>query len=239
MNVLLISSNTERINMVTIPLGLGLVAAATRRAGHEVTFLDLLNAGDPEAAIRRTIAAARPDVIGISVRNIDDQTQESPRFLLAQVKPVVAACRAGSAAPIVLGGAGYSIFPAAALAFLGADYGVCGDGEVVFQALLACLQAGGDPAELPGVHMAGRPAGKRPAFAADLDSLPVWDDALSSVVDPATPELWIPLQTRRGCPNDCSYCSTAAVQGRKIRSRSPRQVVERMALLAAAGFRRF
>jgi hypothetical protein len=59
MRVLLISSNTERINMVSIPLGLGLVAAATRRAGHEVTFLDLLNETDASATTCRAIEAAR------------------------------------------------------------------------------------------------------------------------------------------------------------------------------------
>ena len=48
MRVLLISANTERINMPAPPLGLGLVAAATRRAGHEVTFLDLLSEAEPE-----------------------------------------------------------------------------------------------------------------------------------------------------------------------------------------------
>jgi radical SAM superfamily enzyme YgiQ (UPF0313 family) len=239
MKVVLISSNTERINMVTIPLGLGLVAAAARRAGHEVTFLDLLNEQDPDAAIRRTVAAARPDVIGISVRNIDDQTRDNPRFLLEQVKPVVEACRACTRAPIVLGGAGYSIFPEAALAYLGADLGVSGDGEVVFPALLERLQAGGDPSSLPGVHVAGRPARTEASFTDDLDSFPLWDEALSSIADPVSPDLWIPIQSRRGCPNDCSYCSTAAIQGRKIRARSPRQVVERVALLARAGYRRF
>jgi hypothetical protein len=42
MRVLLIAANTEQIIMFTLPLGLGLLAAATRRAGYEVTFLDLL-----------------------------------------------------------------------------------------------------------------------------------------------------------------------------------------------------
>src|SRR5512147_1652690 len=94
MRVLLVASNTERINMVTLPLGLGLVAAATRRAGHEVTFLDLLNEKEPRAAVRRAIEAAQPEVVGISVRNIDDQNRDSPRFLLEQVEPVVHTCRA-------------------------------------------------------------------------------------------------------------------------------------------------
>jgi radical SAM superfamily enzyme YgiQ (UPF0313 family) len=239
MRVLLISSNTERVNMVAIPLGLGLVAAATRRAGHDVTFLDLLNEKDPDAAIRRAIEVARPEVIGISVRNIDDQNRDNPRFLLGQVKPVVEACRACTQAAIVLGGAGYSIFPEAALAYLGADLGVSGDGEAVFPALLERLQACVDPSDIPGVWVRGRPVKGEHLFAGDLDSFPLWDAALDSLSDAASPDLWIPIQSRRGCPNDCSYCSTASIQGRRIRARSPRQVVERVALLARAGFRRF
>jgi radical SAM superfamily enzyme YgiQ (UPF0313 family) len=239
MRVLLISSNTERINMVTIPLGLGLVAAAARRAGHEVTFLDLLDERDPEAAVRRAIEAAEPEAIGISVRNIDDQNRESPRFLLEQVRPVVKACRACSRAPVVLGGAGYSIFPEAALAYLGADFGVSGDGEAAFPALLARLRSGEDPSDVPGVCVAGQPAHRERSFPGDLDPLPVWGEALEAPSYAATPDLWIPLQSRRGCPNDCSYCSTARIQGRTIRSRSPRQVVEHVAVLLKAGFRRF
>jgi radical SAM superfamily enzyme YgiQ (UPF0313 family) len=239
MRVLLISSNTERINMVTIPLGLGLVAAATRRAGHDVTFLDLLNEKDPDAAIQHAIEAARPEVVGVSVRNIDDQNRANPRFLLEQVKPVVEACRARTQAAIVLGGAGYSIFPEAALAYLGADLGVSGDGEAAFPALLERLRAGEDPSDITGVWVADRPAREERLFPGDLDSFPLWDDALESPSYAACPDLWIPIQSRRGCPNDCSYCSTAGIQGRKIRARSPRQVVERVALLAQAGFRRF
>jgi radical SAM superfamily enzyme YgiQ (UPF0313 family) len=239
MRVLLISSNTERINMVTIPLGLGMVAAATRAAGHELSVLDLLGEGDPAAAVRRAVGTARPEVIGISVRNIDDQDRQNPRFLLAQVAPVVEACRACSDAPIVLGGAGYSIFPDAALAYLAADYGVCGDGEMAFTALLERLHEGRDPSDLPGVHVAGLAATHEPCFEEDLDELPLWDGSLSEIADPADPELWVPVQTRRGCPNDCSYCSTASIQGRRVRLHSPREVVERVARLAAAGYRRF
>jgi len=236
MKVLLIAANTERLNMVTIPLGLGLVCAATRSAGHEVAFLDLLREPDPRGAVRRAVADFAPEVIGISVRNIDDQCREDPRFLLEPVREVVQECRAGSTAPIVLGGAGYSIFPREALAFLGADYGVAGDGEAAFVALLERLAAGRSPAGLPGVYRAGGAPRTARAQSPDLDVLPLWDEALAL---PATEELWIPVQSRRGCPNDCSYCSTSRIQGRRIRRRAPRQVAEAIARLARAGHRRF
>jgi radical SAM superfamily enzyme YgiQ (UPF0313 family) len=229
MKVLLIAANTERLNMVTIPLGLGLVCAATRSAGHEVAFLDLLREPDPRVAVRRAVADFAPDVIGVSVRNIDDQCREDPRFLLEPVREVVEECRAGSTAPVVLGGAGYSIFPRETLAFLGADYGVAGDGEAAFVALLERLAAGQLPAGLPGVYAAGGAPRTPCAQSRDLDALPLWDDALAP---PATAELWIPVQSRRGCPNDCSYCSTSRIQGRRIRRRSPRRVVEAIGRLA-------
>jgi radical SAM superfamily enzyme YgiQ (UPF0313 family) len=238
LNVLLVSANTERINLPTLPLGLGLVAASVRAAGHTVGVLDLATAGDPRSAIEGAIRAHRPGVIGISVRNIDDQCMENPRFLLAQVTEVVAGCRACSRAPLVLGGAGYSIFPGAVLTYLGADMGVCGEGEVVLPALLSRLERGEDPSDLPGVYTAGR-SGKARVFARNLDVLPFPDEELWSLADPAESDLWVPVQSRRGCPLDCSYCSTGSIEGRTIRARSPWLVAAEIARIARAGFRRF
>ena len=239
MRVLLVSPNTERIKMASLPLGLGMVAAAVRRAGHETVFLDLLSDADPIAAVRRTVAAFSPQVIGLSIRNIDDQTMLNSRFLLAPVKEVIDICRSLTDAPIVLGGAGYSMFPDAALSYLGADLGICGEGEMAFPALLARLQAGEDLTGLPGVHVAGHgPQGAR-AFAEDLDQLLLPDASFWATADPQDPDLWIPVQTRRGCPLGCSYCSTASIEGTKVRSRSPQLVAEHIAHMADTGFGQF
>ena len=51
MNILLVSANTETINMPTLPMGLGLVAAAAERAGHGVRFLDLMAESNSEMAL--------------------------------------------------------------------------------------------------------------------------------------------------------------------------------------------
>ena len=84
MKVLFISPNAERLFMPTLPLGLALVAAATRWAGHETRFLDLLAAADPLNLVRQAIAEFRPEVIALSVRNVDNQTMQDIKFLLGR-----------------------------------------------------------------------------------------------------------------------------------------------------------
>jgi radical SAM superfamily enzyme YgiQ (UPF0313 family) len=236
--VLLISANTERIKMPTLPLGLALVAAAVRKAGHETVFLDLLNEADPQSAIDNTLRAFAPEVVGISVRNIDDQSMETQQFLLERVRDVVSACRASCSAPVVLGGAGYSIFPEAALEYLGADFGVCGEGERAFPALLHAIDRGSEPSGIAGLYVAGRGRQAAPDVEPELDRLPLPLDDLWSSADAGDADLWVPVQTRRGCPMDCTYCSTAAIEGRTVRFRSPDRVARHVAEVAAAGFRR-
>jgi hypothetical protein len=126
MRVLFVSANKEEINMPTYPLGLACVAEATQRAGHHVELVDLMGVTDPCSVLGEAIHGLHPEVVGISVRNIDDQNEQNPRFLLDQVREAIADCRRLSDAPIILGGAGYSIFPESALKYLGADMGIQG-----------------------------------------------------------------------------------------------------------------
>ena len=93
MNVLLVSANTETINMPVLQLGLACVARATQTAGHKVRVVDLLGEEDARRALETVIGEFQPDVIGVSVRNIDDQRMEPPEFMLEQVKHVVDDCR--------------------------------------------------------------------------------------------------------------------------------------------------
>ena len=229
MRILLISGNREVSGPMTpLPLGLACVAAATIEAGFSVEVLDLLQTPDWQAAIRSAIAAARPDVIGLSVRNIDDQTMVGTRFLLEPLKEVVALCRELGDAPIVLGGAGFSIFPESVLAYLGADMGIVGEGEAAFPKLLAWLENGRPGNPPAGVYLANTPPGHRlsyhQAITADLNWLSLPPPALW-LRDTLNPEWPIPVQTRRGCANACSYCSTGAIEGRHLRYRTPDAVV--------------
>lgn len=235
MRVLLISANTEKINVVPMPLGLNYVAAATQRKGHAVKVLDLMFQDDAPLIIREAIESFRPEVIGISVRNIDDQSMHETKFLLEDVKGVIDCCRRWSKAPIVLGGAGYSIFPQAVLAYLQADMGIQGEGEAAFPMLLERLEKGGDISGVPGLHRAGGDAAPR-IFIRDLDDINV--GSLQRLAASYSPSMWMPFQTRRGCPMDCSYCSTATIEGRIIRKRPVETVIKELRNYTDAGFTR-
>lgn len=237
--VLFISANTERINITPLPLGLSSVFLATQDAGHKVKLVDLMAENDYRSSISEAVSSFDPEIIGISVRNIDDQNMEKPRFLLDQVKKVVACCRNISRVPIVLGGAGFSIFPAAALSYLEADMGIQGEGELSFPLLLNRLERGEDLSGTPGLYLpASGLQGKR-VLERNLDKFPLPNASSFSLVASEKEELWIPLQTRRGCPMNCSYCSTATIEGRTIRKRRPDLIIEEIKSYAAAGFRLF
>ena len=239
MRVLFVSANIEQITLPTLPLGLGCVATATERAGHEVKLVDLMDETDTLPTLRAAMEGFRPDIIGISVRNIDDQSMTNTRFLLDQAKGVVADCRALADARIVLGGAGFSLFPESVLAYLGAEMGIQGEGEKAFPALLDHLQRGADLSRLQGLYLPGQGLQGKRAFTKDLDEVPLPDDHLLGAADAGNDDMMIAIQTRRGCPMDCSYCSTATIEGRGLRKRSPETVVEWIARRREAGFKRF
>src|SRR6476620_539727 len=132
MRALLISANTEKIPDPVYPIGPACVGAAARRAGHDVAAVDLCFADDARALVTGTIRDFAPDVVGISLSNIDDY-----RSLMAWVRET-------SGAPVVLGGAGFTVMPTTILEELHADYGVVGEGEHAFPWLLGEIESGGE-----------------------------------------------------------------------------------------------
>ncbi len=238
MRILFISANREDINMPTLPMGLGCVAAATQKANHDVLFVDLLTTRDIGPVISKTIDEFAPQVIGISVRNIDDQVMNSTRFMLDQAKEVVSLCRKLSNAPLVLGGAGYSLFPQSALEYLGADMGIQGEGEVSFPVLLKHIEQQTDLSGVPGLYLRGQGLQAKRTYIKDLGSLPFPEPSLLVSANGEKENYWLPFQTRRGCPLDCSYCSTATIEGHLVRQRSAAAAVRELSRWAEAGFNR-
>lgn len=224
--------------MHSIPLGLASVAASARQAGHTVRMLDLLYAPDVKSALADAIDGFRPEAIGISIRNIDDQNMAAPRFLVEEDRRVVEQIKMLSEVPIILGGAGYSIFPEAALDYTGAEMGIQGEGEDAFCRLLQRLEGGQSLAGVPGLYVRGKGLQGTRAFVKSLDQFPLPSPDLLCLSRRAS-DTWVPVQTRRGCPMNCSYCSTTTIEGTMLRRRSVDRVVEWITQLRSGGVRQF
>jgi radical SAM superfamily enzyme YgiQ (UPF0313 family) len=239
MRVLLISANREDVDIRVPALGLACIAAAAESTGNEVILLDLLIEQDPRSAVLQAIQNLNPEAIGVSVRNIDDQRMRNPRFLLDQALEVVNWCKEASTAPIILGGAAFSILPRPVLEYLCADMGIQGEGEVLFPELLKRLKAGEKIDTLPGLFQKGKPAPARRIFAKDLNAMPLPNPSFIAKTLSGAKDAPVPVQTRRGCPMSCSYCSTPTIEGKAVRWRSPESVVDWLARWSEEGFRKF
>ncbi len=236
MKVLLISANRTEINMRTMPLGLAFVAQALSDRHHNVKMIDCVGLDDIESHIKDAINNFRPDVIGISIRNIDDQTMVNTHFLYRDDREIIALARRLSDRPIILGGAGYSMFPDAILSDSDADMGIEGEGEAALCTVLEKLEKGEPLDDIPGLHTKGKPGARKREFIRDTGNFP-FPDPHYIVGSPVTADTWVPVQTRRGCPMDCSYCSTASIEGRILRKRPVASVIEWIGRLVAAGTR--
>jgi radical SAM superfamily enzyme YgiQ (UPF0313 family) len=173
--VLLVSTNRERQPYPVVPNGLACIAAALDDAGNNVSFLDLCFASDPVESARRAAVEFRPDVIGVSVRNIDNSDAIALRNYTPEAREVLHSLRrAAPQAKVIAGGAAFGVAPEALFRDLGVDYAVAGDGERASVALVDALSSGRPIEALPGVvrDRNGTVVFTPPGEDADLDSLP-------------------------------------------------------------------
>jgi radical SAM superfamily enzyme YgiQ (UPF0313 family) len=239
--VLLVSANQERSPDPVAPLGVCYVATATAAAGHTVTVLDLCFEPDVEAAVGDAVADARPDVVGIALRNVDNCAYPDTVSYLPHYRRVVAACRAATGAPIVLGGPAFTTMPGYYLARLDVAAGVVGEGEVAFPAVAERLAAGRSLAGVGGAAVrtpSGTVAVTPPAWLPTLDDLTAdrcWIDHRRYYAEGGMAN----LQTKRGCHFKCTYCAYPIVEGRGMRTRDPATIHAEVARLLDDGIEQF
>lgn len=238
MKVLLISENRSRDNLIPFPLGIACVAAAAMQAGHDISCLDLMFSEDPAADTVERIRACKPDCIGLSLRNIDNQDKYAGEFFLPAAKGIADAIKSETDAPIVLGGAGFTIFPLECLEFMDLEMGIVSEGERPFIALLERLEARAAVDDLPGLALRrdGTNRVNPPGPHAWPGLFPPPDRELFDVTrynwkPGTTPPYIANLQSRRGCHMRCIYCSSPAVEGRLMRVRDAGAVADELASL--------
>lgn len=211
------------------PLGLELVAAAVRAAGHDVRLIDLQV--ESHADYFRMLADFQPDVVAFSCN------------YLANVPEIVDLAKATKTTlprSFVFVGGHSASFTARAILEHGngaIDAVIKGEGEAAIPSLLAALEGDRSAvASLPGaVTLDGE--GPAPRFVEHLDDLLPARDLLRhrrkyfiGVLDPAAS-----VEFSRGCPWDCSFCSAWTFYGRSYRLVSPERVIEDMKRIQEPG----
>ncbi len=228
--ILLISANRCANPERVFPLGLTYLQAALRQSGHECLWLDLLDQADQLDA---TLESFHPDFVGISLRNIDDVIIRKQQTFFDDLPSICATIRHHNVRRIILGGSGFTIFPAQLLELSGADFGISGEGESSLTRLIQSLEEGKNWEGIPGlVHRKNGQVMINPPEPRPFDSVVMESDRPVAVVDRYRNTSGVlNVQTQRGCAYRCCYCTYPVVEGRGHRRRPAELVAEEFSQL--------
>ena len=217
----MVSANVSVSPYPVYPIGCSVVAAALEGAGHEVRQFDFLRHDESLDELAAEVKSFDPALVGVSIRNIDNVNYLNERKFIPGVRDIVTRVRDVSPAKVILGGPGFSLIPGPILAATGADYGVVGEGEALMVDFARRAETGSWPAEKlfgPEMRLEGR---EMPSARYDPELLAHYLKSGNMAS----------IQTKRGCPHSCVYCSYPVLEGRSIRSRDPEAVVDDMVRL--------
>ena len=223
--IFLISFNTCDYPHEVYPLGLAVVAAALERVGHDIRMYDYLVADRNDNDLIAAVEKYQPDFLCVSIRNLDDdldssfQTDNRERF--TRLGHLLQKARSLVSAPVIIGGAAFSLMPEVLLDLTGADYGIVGEGENAICRLIVELQNNKKPdriiygfeSPIPGPKIKGG----------------FYDDSL--VRHYYERSGFINLQTKRGCPFKCAYCTYPTLEGHNFRYRDTKEVIDEISRL--------
>ncbi len=230
MKILLISANTLKMPYPVYPLGLDYVAGALG-SGYQTKIVDL-NEFDNLDKLAVLIQEFLPDVVGLSIRNIDNTDTINSHGFLEDYQKLTRLIRENSKALLILGGSGFTVFPMEFMQALGADYGIAGEGERL-PLLLEALENNKDVEKMPGIVT------RKTAHV----SYEPWNSTIERRFDSLSSHThfylsyggMLNLQTKRGCPFRCSYCTYPHIEGSKMRFFPPEDIAAKARELQDAG----
>lgn len=207
--------------------GLAHLSSAAKAEGFEIDLIDLRALSDWEA-FRQELRERQPDVAALTMMSVDYNPATEALRIIKDVRPETVT---------VVGGPHPTIMVEEVAAIPHVNYVVTGEGEITFPWLLGELREGREPAirvlagQAPDLDLIPFP--DRDLF---LDEWRRYGYTLDSPEVPFVPDLPAPFLTiiaGRGCKYNCNFCQPAErmLFGRKVRKRSPANIVSELDLL--------
>jgi len=235
--VLLINSNLMKPPVA--PIGIEYVGSILIRNDFNVELLDLNFSENIEYDIRKELINSSFLAVGLNIRNTDDCYYLSQDFFLPKIKDIVAVIKKYSDSPIILGGGGFSVATLEIAKYLKADYGIIGDGEIIFLRFLDSI----------------RNNKKNHDISENIKGI-VFNDSDYKIMEPeykTLKEYPLPdrdlvnnkryfveggmgaIETKRGCNRKCIYCADPLIKGSNIRVRPINTVIKEIKNLIDKG----
>jgi radical SAM superfamily enzyme YgiQ (UPF0313 family) len=227
MKVLFISVNNEKDPYPVAPIGAAYVAKALHNNHHDVRILDLCFVEDDYPVIAASLKDFAPDIIGVSIRNIDNLTYKRSMFYMPRIRRITDFIKSKTSAPIVVGGSGFSIFPEEVLKYLEVEVGIIGEGETAFAQFVDAIN--NDTPFHTIQNLCYIRDGK--FNANNMVFTQIHDYPERSLLNNSS---YLEfggmgnIQSKRGCPFKCNYCTYPHIEGNTLRLREPVDVVEEL-----------
>ena len=235
MKVALVYPPSQELNLKGYPLGLAYLSASLKRR-HKVDIYDY-NGGEFKNSLRtffNSIKQTRPDVVGVSFNSFN---RWGAYKIIQGIKKI------SRDIIVVLGGVHPSTMHSQMFEYFSdaVDFIIQSEGEEPFYQLCNALESGQECKNISGlVYSTGYRSFKAnpvTAKVANLDDLAMPDYSYASGRIKDTGFAY--LITSRGCPVNCSFCSTSSFWGQNVRMNSVQRVGEEVDYVKSLGAKRF
>ncbi|MBF0516845.1 MAG: radical SAM protein [Nitrospirae bacterium] len=241
MNILLVQQDegVRAYHIPLYPIGLSYIALALR--AHNVRIFNPNSFEYPQSLeeLRKEIVRFNPDVVGLSIRNLDTTQRRDPYIQYKTVRPTITAIRQTCAnAKIIVGGSGFSLYAMEIMnRITEIDFGVYLEGDEAIVELLDNLDK---PETVKGIfYRKNNGTGSNITASEAIFTGPRPTPDFSSIPMPRRDPQVIDIkgyigdyynilgvQSKRGCVFKCTYCSYPFLNNESIRIRPPVEVVD-------------
>lgn len=222
MKILLVNPNRYKSPPVP-PIGLEYIAASLEDKGHSAEILDLCFAEDVGRTLHDTLTSFRPDIAGVTVRNVDSVLYHTNEFFLDEIKDIIYQIKAATGLKVIIGGTGISANPEGILGYLNADFAVAGPGEhVVHEVFDAMVNPGNSRRVFRGTYSSHSACIRKPT---KIDYRTYCD--AGGIAG---------FETHKGCSSSCVYCMES---GTPVAFKNPDDVIRELKHFVDSGLTRF